>query len=189
MELNDNSTATSIATRITATTAVTMMRERCACDRLVRIISASMKADVITSPPHAARENASRIASAMMPSATALRSDFAETVGDDALQDEQSGQDQKRAQHVRVLEGAARAFIERQQIMSARNQIEVAGDAGDRCNQCAPRSGRGGAYPAAPTVSSDTTIAKKITVIAMYQDVAIQLTTSGLSRKGTALMV
>ena len=38
-------------------------------------------------------------------------------------------------------------------------------------------------------VSSDTTIAKKITVIAMYQDVAIQLTTSGLSRKGTAPMV
>ena len=30
---------------------------------------------------------------------------------------------------------------------------------------------------------------KNITVIAMYQDVAIQLTTSGLSRKGTAPMV
>ena len=37
-------------------------------------------------------------------------------------------------------------------------------------------------------VSSDTTIAKKITVIAMYQDVAIQLVTSGLSISDAALM-
>ena len=59
-----------------ATTAITMMRERCACDRLVSTISASMKAEVMTSPPQAARENASRIASAMMPSAMVLRNDF-----------------------------------------------------------------------------------------------------------------
>ena len=32
-------------------------------------------------------------------------------------------------------------------------------------------------------------MAKKITVIAMYQEVAIQLATSGLSMKGMALMV
>jgi len=33
-------------------------------------------------------------------------------------------------------------------------------------------------------VSSDTTIARKITVTAMYQEVAIQLATSSLSKKG-----
>ena len=37
-------------------------------------------------------------------------------------------------------------------------------------------------------VSSDTTIAKNITVTAMYQEVAIQLATSDLSRKGMAPM-
>ena len=37
-------------------------------------------------------------------------------------------------------------------------------------------------------VSSETTMAKKITVTAMYQDVAIQLATSDLSRKGMAPM-
>ena len=51
----------------TATTAMTTMRERCALVRLVSTISASMKAEVRTSPPQAARENASRIASDMMP--------------------------------------------------------------------------------------------------------------------------
>ena len=39
------------------------------------------------------------------------------------------------------------------------------------------------------TVSSDTTIAKKTTVTAMYQDVAIQLATSGLSISEAAPMV
>ncbi len=37
-------------------------------------------------------------------------------------------------------------------------------------------------------VSSEITIAKKITVIAMYQDVAIQLATSGWSITGMAPM-
>ncbi len=37
-------------------------------------------------------------------------------------------------------------------------------------------------------VSSDTTIAKNITVTAMYQDVAIQFATSGLSKKAMAPM-
>ena len=76
MESNDNSTASSITTTMTATADITMMRERCARDGLVSTISASMKAEVTTSPPHAARENASRIASAMMPSAIALRNDL-----------------------------------------------------------------------------------------------------------------
>ena len=118
-----------------ATTAITMMRERCACDGLVRTISASMKAEVRTNWPQAAREKASRIASAMMPSAMALRNDFAEAVGDDALQHEQRRQDQERAEHVRVLEGAARAVIQRQQVVSAGHQIEIAGDAGERRDQ------------------------------------------------------
>ena len=109
-----------------------MMRERCARDGLVRTISASMKAEVMASPPHAARENASRIASAMMPSAMVLRNDFAEAVGDDALQDEQRGKDQERAQHVRILESAARALIQRQQVMAAGDEVEIAGDARDR---------------------------------------------------------
>ena len=38
-------------------------------------------------------------------------------------------------------------------------------------------------------VSSDTTIAKKITVTAMYQEVAIQLATLGWSKTATAAMV
>ena len=50
-----------------------MMRERCDCERLVSTISTSMNAEVSTSTPHAARENASRIASDMMPKAIALR--------------------------------------------------------------------------------------------------------------------
>ena len=37
-------------------------------------------------------------------------------------------------------------------------------------------------------VSSEITMAKKMTVAAMYHDVAIQLATSGLSMMGTALM-
>ena len=61
---------------MTATIEITTMRERCVRDRLVRTISASMKAAVMASPPHAARENASRIASAIMASATVLRKDF-----------------------------------------------------------------------------------------------------------------
>ena len=59
-----------------AATAIAMMRERCARDWLVSTISASMKADVITSSPQAARENASRIASDMMPNAMVLRNDL-----------------------------------------------------------------------------------------------------------------
>ena len=39
------------------------------------------------------------------------------------------------------------------------------------------------------SVSSDSTMAKKITVTAMYQEVAIQLATPGLSSTGTAPMV
>ena len=35
MESNDSNTATSAAARTTATIAITMMRERCACERLV----------------------------------------------------------------------------------------------------------------------------------------------------------
>ena len=50
------------------------MRERSPRDRLVKTISASMKAEVRINPPQAARENASRIASAMMAKASALRS-------------------------------------------------------------------------------------------------------------------
>jgi len=53
-----------------------MMRERCARDEEVSTISASMKADAIASSPQAARENASRIASAMMPKAIALPNDL-----------------------------------------------------------------------------------------------------------------
>ena len=37
-------------------------------------------------------------------------------------------------------------------------------------------------------VSSEMTVARNITVIAMYQDVAIQLATSGLSMNGMAPM-
>ncbi len=77
MESNDNSAAISITTMMMATTDITMIRERCPRDWPVNTISASMKAEVIASPPHAARENASRIASAMMPSAMLLRNDFA----------------------------------------------------------------------------------------------------------------
>ena len=76
MESNDSNTATSATARMTATTAITMIRERCACDLLVSTISASMKADVTISPPQAARENASRIASDMMPNAIALHVDL-----------------------------------------------------------------------------------------------------------------
>ncbi|MEY9436002.1 hypothetical protein ACVII1_001997 [Bradyrhizobium elkanii] len=39
------------------------------------------------------------------------------------------------------------------------------------------------------SVSSDITIAKKMTVTAMYQEVSTQFTTSGLSRNGTAPML
>ena len=53
-----------------------MMRERCACDLEVSTINASMKTEVRISPPQAARENASRIASDMMPKAMVLRSDL-----------------------------------------------------------------------------------------------------------------
>ena len=76
IESNDSSTATSAAASMTATSAITMMRERCACERLVSTISASMKAEVMISMPQAARENASRIASDMMPNAIALRNDL-----------------------------------------------------------------------------------------------------------------
>ncbi len=50
-------------------------------------------------------------------------------IGDDALQGEQRGKDQKRAQHVRILEGAARPLVQRQQVVAAGDEIEVAGDA------------------------------------------------------------
>ena len=43
--------------------------------------------------------------------------------------------------------------------------------------------------PSRASVSSEITIAKKITVTAMYQDVAIQVVTSLLSRNGMAPMV
>ena len=65
----------------------------------------------------------------MMPSAMALRSALAERVGDDALQREQRRQDQERAEHVRILEGAARAAVQRQEIVAAGHQVEIAGDA------------------------------------------------------------
>ena len=166
-----------------------MMRERCACERLVSTISASMKAEVMTSPPQAARENASRIASDMMPNAMALRQRFAEPVGNDALQHEQRGQDQERAEHVRILEGAAGAVIERQQIVSAGDEVEIAGDAGQRRDHRAHDQARAGACRAGPSVSSEITMAKNITVTAMYQEVAIQLRDIGLSITGTAPMV
>ena len=71
---NDSSTAIRAAPATTATIAIVMMRVRSALQRLVRTISTNMKAEVMTSPPQAARENAKRIASAMMPSAIVLRS-------------------------------------------------------------------------------------------------------------------
>ena len=102
------------------------------CELLVRTISASMKADVIASPPQAAREKASRIASDDDGKSDAAAERFAEPIGHHALQHEQRRQDQERAEHVRVLEGAAGAVVERQQIAAAGNQVEVAGDAGER---------------------------------------------------------
>ena len=54
-------------------TVMITMRERSPRDWLVSTISASMKAEVRTKPPQAAREKASRIASDMMPKAMALR--------------------------------------------------------------------------------------------------------------------
>ena len=155
-----------------------MMRERCACDRLVSTISASMKAEVRISPPQAARENASRIASDMMPKAMVLRNDFAEFVRDHALQREQRRQDQERAEHVRVLEGAAGAVVERQQIMSAGDQVEIAGD-GRVAAIIAPTTRPRRSMSSRAAVSSETTIAKKITVTAMYQEVAIQVADAG----------
>ena len=105
-----------------------MMRERCACERLVSTISTSMKAEVMTSLPQAARENASRIASVMMPSAIALRNDLPSSSETTLCSDEQRRQDQERAEHVRILEGAAGAVIQRQQVAPAGDQVEIAGD-------------------------------------------------------------
>ena len=48
------------------------------------------------------------------------------------MQRKQRRQDQERAEHVRVLEGAAGAVIQRQQIASAGDEVEIAGDAGER---------------------------------------------------------
>ncbi len=76
MESNDSNTASSTATTMTAAAAITTIRERCVGELLVRTIIANIKAEVRINPPHAARENASRIASATMPSAIALRNDF-----------------------------------------------------------------------------------------------------------------
>ena len=56
-----------------AASVMTMMRERSRDDVLVRTISASMKAEVRTSPPQAAREKASRMARAITPSAKPAR--------------------------------------------------------------------------------------------------------------------
>ena len=76
IESNDSSTATSAAASTTTTSAMTIMRERCDCERLVSTISASMAPEVMISMPHAARENDNRIASDITPNAIALRSDF-----------------------------------------------------------------------------------------------------------------
>ena len=55
------------------------------------------------------------------------------------MQDEQRRQDQERAEHVRILERAASPIIERQQVVPARNEIEIAGDRGERCDHGADR--------------------------------------------------
>jgi hypothetical protein len=68
----------------------------------------------------------------MMPGAAER---FAGPIGNDALQREQSGKDQERAQHVGILEGSAGALIQRQQVVPAGDEVEVAGDARCRRNQ------------------------------------------------------
>ncbi len=55
---------------------------------------------------------------------------LAEAFRQHALQRHERRQQQKRAQHVRVLERAARAAIERQQVMAARHEAEISGHGG-----------------------------------------------------------
>src|SRR5262252_2050612 len=125
-ELNDSSAATNSAAASAAQIVTTTMRERSAFERLVMSISASMNMAVRINWPQAAREKARSIASAMMPSATAQRPCKAR--GDHVLQHEQRWQDQECAEHVGVLERAATAAIQRQEIISAGHKIEVAPD-------------------------------------------------------------
>ena len=109
-----------------------MMRERCDCERLVSTISTSINAEV--NDQHAPRGARKCQQDRQRYDAEGDRAAerLAELVRDDALQREQRRQDQERAEHVRVLEGAAGAVIQRQQVAPAGDEIEVARDAGER---------------------------------------------------------
>ena len=51
------------------------------------------------------------------------------------MQRKQRRQDQERAEHVRILEGAAGAVVQRQQVTTAGDEVEITGNAGKRRNQ------------------------------------------------------
>ena len=110
---------------------------------------AMTNAEVANSWPQAARENDSRIASADDAENHGAPECLAEAVEQDALQRQQRRQDQERAEHVRILEEAARAAVQRQEIVAAGDEVEIAEDAGERGDDgaddvAAARAGRAG---------------------------------------------
>ena len=113
---------------------MTMMRERCDCERLVSTISTSMNGGGDDEhAPRGARE-CQQDRQRYDAEGDGVAERFAEPVRHDALQGEQRRQDQERAVHIRVLEGAAGAVVQRQQVTPAGDEIEVARDAGERRN-------------------------------------------------------
>jgi hypothetical protein len=80
--------------------------------------------------PQAARENESNSAASI--TQQAARVEARDSVRQHALKRDQRGQHQERAEHVRIVERAARAAIEQEQVGEARRTAEIGRDGDER---------------------------------------------------------